>query len=84
MKPKQRVYAALRREPTDRIPIFMWFHPDTRTLLAELFEVPPGHVDTGAGQRRSHDLGQQQLIAWRASSTSATASGTLTPGASSG
>jgi uroporphyrinogen decarboxylase len=49
MKPKQRVYAALRREPADRIPIFMWFHPDTRVLLAELFEVPPSQVDVVLG-----------------------------------
>ena len=49
MKPKDRVYAALRREPTDRVPIFMWFHPDTRVLLAELFEVPGSYVDVVLG-----------------------------------
>lgn len=49
MTPKQRVYAALRREPADRVPIFMWFHPDTRTLLAELFEIPPAQVDIVLG-----------------------------------
>ncbi|MFH1264174.1 MAG: uroporphyrinogen decarboxylase family protein [Planctomycetota bacterium] len=45
MNSKQRVHAALRREPVDRVPIFMWFHPETRALLAELFEVPPASVD---------------------------------------
>ena len=45
MTPKQRVHAALRREPADRIPIFMWFHPGTRVLLSELFEVPPAYLD---------------------------------------
>ena len=30
MTSKQRVQAALRRQPVDRVPIFMWFHPDTR------------------------------------------------------
>ena len=49
MKPKERVYAALRREPADRIPIFMWFHPGTRVLLSELFEVPPAYVDVVLG-----------------------------------
>jgi uroporphyrinogen decarboxylase len=49
MNAKQRVYAALRREPADRIPIFMWFHPGTRTLLAEFFEIPPSHLDAVLG-----------------------------------
>ena len=38
MNSKQRVYAALRREPADRVPIFMWFHPGTTRWLAELLE----------------------------------------------
>ncbi|MFH1267990.1 MAG: hypothetical protein ABIK89_19915, partial [Planctomycetota bacterium] len=45
MTPKQRVHAALRREPVDRIPVFMWFHPETRVLLAKLLEIPPSCVD---------------------------------------
>jgi uroporphyrinogen decarboxylase len=45
MTPKQRVHAALRREPVDRVPIFMWFHPGTRTLLADLLEIPASHLD---------------------------------------
>ncbi len=49
MNSKQRVYAALRREPTDRIPIFMWFHPETRLLLAQLFEVSPDQLDVVLG-----------------------------------
>jgi len=49
MTPKERVYASLRREPADRIPIFMWFHPGTRVRLAELFEVPLDQVDTVLG-----------------------------------
>jgi uroporphyrinogen-III decarboxylase len=43
------VYAALRREPADRVAIYMWFHPGTRRLLAELFEVPPAYVDEVLG-----------------------------------
>ncbi len=49
MNSKERVYAALRREPVDRIPIFMWFHPGTRVLLAKLFEVPPAYLDVVLG-----------------------------------
>ena len=62
MNSKQRVYAALRREPADRIPIFMWFHPGTRVLLAKFFEVPAGLSRRRAGQRRADDVGQQQLL----------------------
>ncbi len=49
MTPKQRVHAALRREPLDRVPIFMWFHPDTRTLLSGLLEIPPAYLDDVMG-----------------------------------
>jgi len=49
MKPKDRVRAALRRQPVDRIPIFMWFHPETAVRLGEVFEVPPSCVDTVLG-----------------------------------
>ncbi len=49
MTPKQRVHAALRREPADRIPIFMWFHPQTTKMLAGLLEIPPEHVATVMG-----------------------------------
>ncbi len=49
MNSKQRVYAAVRREPVDRIPIFMWFHPGTRVLLAQLFEVPAAYLDVVLG-----------------------------------
>ena len=40
MTSKERVQAALKREPTDRVPIFMWFHPEMATRLAELLEIP--------------------------------------------
>ena len=49
MKPRERVHAALRRQPTDRVPIFMWFHPDTRARLARLFEIPESCVDVVLG-----------------------------------
>lgn len=40
MNSKQRVHAALRRQPVDRVPIFMTFHPETLATLARLLEVP--------------------------------------------
>jgi uroporphyrinogen decarboxylase len=49
MNSKQRVHAALRREPVDRLPIFMWFHPQTAVILARLLEVPPAQVDLVMG-----------------------------------
>lgn len=49
MKNRERVHAALRREPTDRVPIFMWFHPETRSILSERFEIPAEHVDEVLG-----------------------------------
>ena len=45
MNSKQRVHAALRREPVDRLPIFMWFHPQTTAILAKTLEIPPRQVD---------------------------------------
>ena len=49
MNSKARVHAALRREPVDRVPIFMWFHPDTAGRLAQALEVPPGRVSEVMG-----------------------------------
>ena len=62
MTPKQRVYAALRREPADRIPIFMWFHPETRRPVGQAVRGPRRLARRRAGQRRADDLGQQQLL----------------------
>ncbi|MGB2957988.1 MAG: uroporphyrinogen decarboxylase family protein [Bacteroidota bacterium] len=44
MTAKERVHAALRREPVDRIPIFMWYHPETVRRLAEDLRVPRGRL----------------------------------------
>ena len=54
MNSKQRVHAALRREPTDRVPIFMWFHPDTARRLARLLEIPVSR----AGDAMGNDIRQ--------------------------
>lgn len=49
MNSKQRVAAALKREPVDRVPVFMWFHPDTAVRLGKLLEIPPGLVGDAMG-----------------------------------
>ena len=49
MNSKQRVHAALRREPVDRLPVFMWFHPQTARHLAQLLEIPVSSVAEAMG-----------------------------------
>ena len=49
MRSKDRVHAALRRQPTDRVPVFMWFHPETTTHLATLLDIPPSRVAEAMG-----------------------------------
>jgi uroporphyrinogen decarboxylase len=49
MTSKERVHAALQRTPTDRVPIFMWFHPSTARRLAALLEIPPNRVAEAMG-----------------------------------
>ena len=49
MNAKQRVHAALRRQPVDRIPVFMWFHPQTARHLAGLLEIPAAYVAEAMG-----------------------------------
>jgi uroporphyrinogen decarboxylase len=49
MNSRERVTAALRREPVDRVPVFMWFHPDTARRLGSLLEIPPGLVGDAMG-----------------------------------
>jgi uroporphyrinogen decarboxylase len=49
MTSKERVHAALERKPVDRVPIFMWFHPETTSHLAKLLEVPPAFVSEAMG-----------------------------------
>jgi uroporphyrinogen decarboxylase len=46
---RQRVAAALKKEPVDRVPIFMWFHPDTARRLAGMLEIPPAFVAEAMG-----------------------------------
>jgi uroporphyrinogen decarboxylase len=49
MTSKERVHAALERKPTDRVPIYMWFHPGTARRLADLLEIPPARVGEAMG-----------------------------------
>lgn len=49
MTSKERVLAALRREPADRVPVFMWFHPVTARRLARLLDIPAGRVSEAMG-----------------------------------
>jgi len=41
---RERVAAALRHEPTDRIPVFMWFHPETAERLRAHLGIPAPDV----------------------------------------
>ena len=49
MTSKERVRAALERKPADRIPIFMWFHPETAARLSRILEIPPADVGEAMG-----------------------------------
>ena len=49
MNSKERVQAMLRREPMDRVPIFMWFHPETARMLAHCLEIPLHLLDEALG-----------------------------------
>ena len=49
MTSKERVHAALCREPVDRVPIFMWLHPGTANRLGTLLELPPHMVADALG-----------------------------------
>ena len=54
MNSKERVHAALERKPVDRVPIYMWFHPETTERLSRLLEIPPAFV----GQAMGNDIRQ--------------------------
>ena len=49
MTSKERVHAALERKPVDRVPIYMWFHPETSARLGKLLEIPPSAVAEAMG-----------------------------------
>lgn len=39
----------MNRQPVDRVPVFMWCHPETYERLARLLEIPVGRVDEAMG-----------------------------------
>lgn len=50
MNGRERVTRALNHQPpTDRVPVFMWFHPETAVQLGRLLEIPPGLVGEAMG-----------------------------------
>ena len=49
MTSKERVKASLAKEPADRVPVFMWFHPSTARRLAALLEIPAGRLSEAMG-----------------------------------
>ena len=49
MNSRKRVQAALNRQPTDRVPVFMWFHPDMAVHFAEVLEIPPDRLPEAMG-----------------------------------
>lgn len=44
MTSKERVQKALRRKPTDRVPVFMWFQPSTAQRLAHTLDIPAARL----------------------------------------
>jgi uroporphyrinogen decarboxylase len=49
MNHRERIHAALKREPVDRVPVFMWYHPATAQKLAQLLEIPAGLIAEAMG-----------------------------------
>jgi hypothetical protein len=49
MTHRERVQGALRREPVDRVPIFLWFHPDTAHRLAAALALPLNQLSNALG-----------------------------------
>jgi uroporphyrinogen decarboxylase len=49
MTSKERVQKALRREPVDRVPVFMWFQPSTAQRLAHTLGIPAARLVEALG-----------------------------------
>ena len=39
----------LQRKPVDRVPVFMWYHPQTTKRLGNILEIPAGYVSLAMG-----------------------------------
>ena len=44
MTSKERVHASLNRKNPDRVPVWMWYHPETAEKIAKELEIPPKFV----------------------------------------
>jgi len=49
MTSKERVHLSLQRKPADRVPVFMWYHPQTTQRLGRLLEIPAKYVPLAMG-----------------------------------
>ncbi len=49
MTSKERVHRAMGRQSTDRVPIFMWYHPQTTQRLGKLLQIPSKYVPLAMG-----------------------------------
>ncbi|MEW6512178.1 MAG: uroporphyrinogen decarboxylase family protein, partial [Bacteroidota bacterium] len=49
MTSRARVCAALRKESVDRVPVWMWYHPETAAALARELEIPPVRLADALG-----------------------------------
>lgn len=49
MNRRERVSRSLKHQQTDRVPVFMWFHPSTAEHLAGLLEIPPAYTGEAMG-----------------------------------
>jgi uroporphyrinogen decarboxylase len=49
MHHRDRVTAALRHTPVDRVPIWMWYHPATSSRLAQALEISPAQLTAVLG-----------------------------------
>ncbi len=49
MTSKERVHLTLQRKPVDRVPVFMWYHPQTTERLGKILEIPAGYVSLAMG-----------------------------------
>jgi len=58
MKSRHRVHAALARQPVDRVPVFVRFHPSTAQRLAPRLEIPVAPV----GQAPGNDVASQPVL----------------------
>ena len=49
MDSRERVHAALNHRETDRVPVWIWFHPETSRKLAAALGIPPASLADALG-----------------------------------